>query len=97
MGMIFGYFIGVYFPYISFTKISIHSSIHSPFDATMHEESKAHERSFPDNLGSSNTPELPEIHDCLDSLSFLYVIARISMEAGLFSRILKQPLSKKRI
>ncbi|KVH90761.1 hypothetical protein Ccrd_007223 [Cynara cardunculus var. scolymus] len=62
MGMIFGYFIGVSFPYFSFTKISSHSSIHSSFDVTMHEESKAHERSFPDNLGSSNTPELPKIY-----------------------------------
>ncbi|CAH1452582.1 unnamed protein product [Lactuca virosa] len=63
MATIFGYFIGVSFPYISFTKINFPPSIRSPFDTTMHgDNSKAQERSFPENLGSSNTPELPKIY-----------------------------------
>ncbi|KAL8245448.1 hypothetical protein R6Q59_011706 [Mikania micrantha] len=64
MGMILGYFVGVSFPYLSFTKINLHPSIHSPFDTEMLEDQqlKAHKRSFPENLGSSNTPELPKIY-----------------------------------
>ncbi|KAM0045235.1 hypothetical protein Hdeb2414_s0009g00301671 [Helianthus debilis subsp. tardiflorus] len=64
MGMILGYFIGVSFPYLSFTKINLLPVIHSPFDTTMHDDhqSNPHERSFPENLGSSNTPELPQIY-----------------------------------
>ncbi|XP_071726457.1 uncharacterized protein [Rutidosis leptorrhynchoides] len=60
MGMILGYFIGVSFPYVSFTKINLHPNSHSSFDED--HQPKPHERSFPENLGSSNTPELPKIY-----------------------------------
>ncbi|PWA39080.1 hypothetical protein CTI12_AA575300 [Artemisia annua] len=58
MGMILGYFLGVSFSHLSFTKIKIHPSFLSPFD--MHGDH--HECSFPETLGSSNTPELPTIY-----------------------------------
>ncbi|KAK9061551.1 hypothetical protein SSX86_018733 [Deinandra increscens subsp. villosa] len=62
MGVVVGYFIGVSFPSVSLTKVILPSSIYSPFDVTMHEDqSKALERSFPENLGSGNTPETPKI------------------------------------
>ncbi|PWA99765.1 hypothetical protein CTI12_AA004110 [Artemisia annua] len=63
MGIVVGYFIGVSFPSVSLTKVTLPSSIYSPFDITMHEDqSKSRERSFPENLGSGNTPEIPKIY-----------------------------------
>lgn len=44
-------------------QVTLPSSIYSPFDKTMHEDqSKSHERSFPENLGSGNTPEIPKVY-----------------------------------
>lgn len=63
MGIVVGYFIGVSFPSVSLTKVTLPSSIYSPFDITLHEDqSKSRERSFPENLGSGNTPEIPKIY-----------------------------------
>ncbi|KAK1398422.1 Zinc finger protein with KRAB and SCAN domains 5 like [Heracleum sosnowskyi] len=57
MGMVFGYFIGISFPSVSLTRINLPSSLMS-----YHEENvKAADRSFPENLGSGNTPTIPKI------------------------------------
>lgn len=50
------------FDFTDVFQVILPSSIYSPFDVTMHEDqSKSLERSFPENLGSGNTPATPKV------------------------------------
>lgn len=63
MGMVFGYFIGISFPSVSLTKITLPSSIISSLDVAFNDDHQRHsERSFPENLGSGNIPLTPKIY-----------------------------------
>ncbi|KAK3005749.1 hypothetical protein RJ639_015511, partial [Escallonia herrerae] len=62
MGMVFGYFVGISFPSVSLTRINLPSSIMSSLDGSLHEDPKPSERSFPENLGSGNTPVTPKVY-----------------------------------
>ncbi|KAK2982585.1 hypothetical protein RJ640_009238, partial [Escallonia rubra] len=62
MGMVFGYFVGISFPSVSLTRINLPSSIMSSLDGSLHEDPKPSDRSFPENLGSGNTPATPKVY-----------------------------------
>ncbi|XP_022869562.1 uncharacterized protein LOC111388964 [Olea europaea var. sylvestris] len=63
MGMLLGYFIGVSFPSVSLTKISLPSSLMSSFDIAFNDDRHSSaSRSFPENLGSGSTPSTPKIY-----------------------------------
>ncbi|XP_055831493.1 uncharacterized protein LOC129900523 [Solanum dulcamara] len=61
MGMVFGYFIGISFPSVSLTKITLPSSIISSLDVAFNDDHQTLSgRSFPENLGS--IPLTPKIY-----------------------------------
>ncbi|CAA2974367.1 hypothetical protein CDL12_19772 [Olea europaea subsp. europaea] len=63
MGMLLGYFIGVSFPSVSLTKISLPSTLMSSFDIAFNDDRHSSaSRSFPENLGSGSTPSTPKIY-----------------------------------
>nr|GMC55652.1 uncharacterized protein LOC109173468 isoform X1 [Ipomoea batatas]GMC62018.1 uncharacterized protein LOC109173468 isoform X1 [Ipomoea batatas]GMD12522.1 uncharacterized protein LOC109173468 isoform X1 [Ipomoea batatas]GMD18987.1 uncharacterized protein LOC109173468 isoform X1 [Ipomoea batatas] len=63
MGMVFGYFIGMSFPFVSLAKINLPSSLMSSHDVAIVSEEHQNfaSRSFPENLGSGSTPITPKI------------------------------------
>ncbi|KVI00192.1 hypothetical protein Ccrd_021565 [Cynara cardunculus var. scolymus] len=62
-GVVFGYLIGVNFPYVAPTKITLPSCIHSSSEETMTiDQSKAFEFNSPEFLGSVNTRATPQIY-----------------------------------
>nr|GLL31083.1 uncharacterized protein LOC109173468 isoform X2 [Ipomoea trifida] len=63
MGMVFGYFIGMSFPFVSLAKIHLPSSLMSSHDVAIVSEEHQNfaSRSFPENLGSGSTPITPKI------------------------------------
>ncbi|KAI3696950.1 hypothetical protein L6452_29605 [Arctium lappa] len=62
-GVVFGYFIGVNFPYVALTTITLPSSIHSSCEETMtKDQSKAFEFNSPEYLGSVDTRVAPQIY-----------------------------------
>ncbi|KAM7496777.1 hypothetical protein LguiA_021191 [Lonicera macranthoides] len=65
MGMVFGYFIGISCPSVSLSKINLPSNLLSSFDVSIYDRAdhrKYMMRSFPENLGSGNTPITPKIY-----------------------------------
>ncbi|XP_019175605.1 PREDICTED: uncharacterized protein LOC109170929 isoform X2 [Ipomoea nil] len=66
MGMVFGYFIGISFPFVSLTKINLPSSLISTIDVAFGDDRHRHTsysaRSFPENLGSGSIPVTPKIY-----------------------------------
>ncbi|KAJ8559593.1 hypothetical protein K7X08_003651 [Anisodus acutangulus] len=61
MGMVFGYFVGISFPSVSLTKITLPSSIMSSLDVAFNDDhQRLSGRSFPENLGS--IPLTPKIY-----------------------------------
>nr|GMD29465.1 T6D22.12 isoform 1 [Ipomoea batatas] len=64
--MVFGYFIGISFPFVSLTKINLPSSLISTIDVAFGDDRHRHTsysgRSFPENLGSGSIPVTPKIY-----------------------------------
>ncbi|CAN4119313.1 unnamed protein product [Withania somnifera] len=63
MGMVFGYFVGISFPFLSLTKINLPSSVISTLDYAFNDDRRrAIGRTFPENLGSGSTPLTPKVY-----------------------------------
>ncbi|KAG9151427.1 hypothetical protein Leryth_020991 [Lithospermum erythrorhizon] len=59
MGIVFGYFVGVSFPFVSLTRFSLPSSLLSSSGSDNHHSG---ERSFPEDLGSGSTGLTPKVY-----------------------------------
>ncbi|EPS63684.1 hypothetical protein M569_11100, partial [Genlisea aurea] len=62
MGIVFGYFIGISFPTVYLSKITLPSSLISSFDVTFNDESSSGSHSFSENIESGSTPLTPKIY-----------------------------------
>ncbi|KAG9146467.1 hypothetical protein Leryth_011754 [Lithospermum erythrorhizon] len=62
LGIVFGYFIGASFPFVSLTTFNFPPRLLSTFDVAFREDHSNSDRSFPENLGSGSVPKTPKVY-----------------------------------